>query len=828
VVTPEHYAIRIESDLSRFVFHGEETIHVRVNAATDRITLNAKELKIDSASVTVGSRMYNAKISENKAKEELTLGLPCRIRGGAALHITFSGCNNAELYGFYRSSYEYKGKKRCMLTTQFEPNDARAAFPCFDEPALKATFSLSLIIGNSLSAISNMPIKKESSAGDGKKLVEFARTPRMSSYLLYFGVGNFERMTKRIGKIEVGAVTVPGRIKQAKMALGFAVKFIEFYQNYFRIRYPLPKIDLIAAPDFAAGAMENWGAITFREVAMLGDEKTSAMRAKEIIATTIAHELAHQWFGDLVTMKWWDDLWLNESFATFMACKAVDSVFPGWKMSDQYLIDTVSSALSSDQLISTHPINVHVKKPAEIEQIFDDISYDKGGSVLYMLEDYVGQDVFRRGLHNYLSKKAYSNATKSDLWNEIDAEARKSDIKDVELVARKWIEVPGYPLIEASRSGSTLRLVQSRLTLSKTINGQVWPIPLSYMMQNGFQGKKLMLGRTVSMGLGSNRWVKLNHSQAGFYRASYPEDILEKLGGSIRSGIITDRDAWGIVNDLFFMARSGRIPARKYLNFVAKYCTVDEQLLNISVLSHLQWLCTVLDGTRMQDEVYEVATSYGNMLLKRLTWHSKRSDNNITTLLRGASISLLGLVGDKKVVERSEAMFYAFIKEGKQINPDLCTHVYMIVVRSDPKTYDTMKRLYAEEGTPEEKRRLLIAIGSASDPIHLKNALSFSISKAVRLQDSLIVLSSESNHPEAHAALWKWVKQNWKSIVKRYPLGMHRRFVELFGSVKDRRIYADMKRFFGAEGNMQDEIRMSVMQTLERIEANIAFLEKNA
>jgi tricorn protease interacting factor F2/3 len=827
VVTPRHYAIRIEPDLSRFVFHGEETIQVRVNRATDRITLNAKELKIDSASVTVGSRTYKAKVSENKAKEELTLGLPCKVRGGAALNITFSGCNNDRLYGFYRGSYEYRGKKRCMLTTQFEPNDARAAFPCFDEPALKAKFSLSLVIGRSLSAISNMPIRKESSMGDGKKLVEFIRTPRMSSYLLYFGVGNFERITKRLGNMEVGAVTMPGRIKQAELALGFAVKFIEFYQNYFGVRYPLPKLDLVAVPDFAAGAMENWGALTFREVLMLGDKKKIALRTKQNIASVIAHELAHQWFGDLVTMNWWDDLWLNESFATFMACKAVDSVFPGWKMPDQYLIDTVSSALSSDQLVSTHPINVHVKKPAEIEEIFDAISYDKGGSILYMLEDYAGRDVFRKGLHNYLIKKAYSNATKADLWNEISASARKSGIKDVGLVARKWIEEPGYPLVEASKSGSTLRLVQSRLTLSKIISGQVWPIPLSYMMQDGSRGKSLMLGRTASIRLGGNRWAKLNLSQAGFYRTSYPEDILEKLGEAIRAGIISDRDAWGIVNDLFFLARSGRVPARKYLGFVEKYCTVDEQLLNLSVLSHLQWLCTVLGGTRMQDEVYKAAESYGNILLKRLTWHPKQSENNITTLLRAASISLLGLVGDRKVVERSKAMFHAFVREGKPINLDLRVHVYIIVVRSDTKTYDTMKRLYAEADAPEEKRRLLIALGSASDPIHLKNALSFSVSKAVRLQDSLIILSFESNHPEAHTALWKWVKQNWKGIMKGYPIGMHRKFVELFSSVEDRRIYADIKKFFGTKGNMRDEIRMSVLQTLEKIEANIAFLEKN-
>ncbi len=827
-VVPSHYVIRIEPDLSKFVFHGEETIYVRVNKTSDRIKLNSKALKVNSASVTIGNRTYDAKLSENKVREEIILVLPSKLKGEAEIHINFSGRNNDHLCGFYRSSYEYKGKKEYLLTTHFEPSDARSAFPCFDEPALKATFSLSLLIDGSLSAISNMPVKSVSKTGAGKKLVEFIITPKMSSYLLYFGVGSFERITKRFGKIEVGAVTVPGRIKQAKMALDFAIKFIDFYQKYFRIMYPLPKIDLIAIPDFAYGAMENWGAMTFREVRMLGDRK-SAMQTKQGIAVVVAHELAHQWFGDLVTMKWWDDLWLNESFATFLECKAVNSAFPEWKLDDQYLIDVVSVALSSDQLISTHPINVHVKNPAETERIFDAISYEKGGSILYMLEEYVGRGVFREGLHNYLSKKAYSNATKSDLWNEISAEARKRGIKNVELIAKKWIEMLGYPMLSASKSGNTLRLVQGRLTLSKTISGEAWPVPLSYLMQDGSKGKGLMLGRVASIDMGGNKWVKLNLSQASFYRTSYPEDILENLGEAIRTGIIADRDAWGIVNDLFFLARSGRIPARKYLAFVERYCNVDKPLLNLSVLSHLKWFCMVLYGTKMVDDVKGAAESYGTVLLKRLTWRSKPSDNNITTMLRSASISLLGIVGNRGVIEHSKEQFNAFLKKGKLIDPDLRSPVYANVVRADPAgTYTTMKRLYAEEETPEEQKRFLMAMGSASGKTYLSDALSFTVSKAVRLQDSYLIPFSESNNPAAHAALWKWAKKNWKDIMKRYPINLRIRFVELFSSVSDKRIYVDMKAFFNKKENVSDEISMSIVQTLERVEANLSFLEKNA
>jgi tricorn protease interacting factor F2/3 len=527
-------------------------------------------------------------------------------------------------------------------------------------------------------------------------------------------------------------------------------------------------------------------------------------------------------------MEWWDDLWLNESFATFMASKALDEVFPEWKMDDQYLIDAVSAALNADQLVSTHPISVNVKNPAEVEQIFDTISYEKGGSVLYMLESYVGHEVFRKGLHNFLRKHAYSNATKSKLWDEIGAEARKQGIRDVETIARTWIDIPGYPVIGVSRSHDVLRLVQNRLTLSKSVKSGAWPIPLNYGLQNGSKGIKLMLKKKLNMKLDGNAWIKLNYAQSGFYRASYPEDILEELGKAISEGTLHDRDAWGVVNDLFFLARSARVHLNEYLDFVTKYCMVDAQLLNLGVLSNLGWLCTILRGTDMQEKANDAAELYGNFVLGMLTWNSKKSDNNLTAMLRASSISLLGFVGDRIVAERSRSAFESFVKKGKRIAPDLHMPVYINVVRSDPgKMYGIVKRLYIEEDEPEEKRRFLVAMGAASDKAHVLDVLSFSASKHVKLQDSLFALSSEAGSPESHEILWKWFKLNWKPIRKKYPVGMHRRFVELFGTVKDERIYEDMKRFFGTKGNAPEEARRALAQTLERIAANIAFIKRN-
>ena len=416
LISPSNYVLEFEPNFKNFTFAGKETIDAKISKPTNIITLDAAELKIKKCHIESKNGPFRAKTSLNPKKEQLSIKISKKVSGHIKIHIDFTGILNDRLLGFYRSQYkDNKGKTKFLATTQFEAADARRAFPCWDEPKAKATFDISIIADKGLTAISNMPVEKTKKIGK-KTRYTFSRTPIMSTYLIYLGVGEFEFLSSKLGKITIRIVTTKGNKSKGKLSLEFTKKFLRYYEKYFKIKYPLPKLDLLAIPDFAAGAMENWGAITFRETILLYDSKTSSTKTKQFIAEVISHELAHQWFGNLVTMEWWNELWLNESFATYMATKIVDKFYPEWDLWDQFVETSMNSAMMLDGLKTSHPIDVKVNQPSEIREIFDNISYDKGGCVLRMLENYVGKENFQRGLQHYLKKHMYQNARGESLW----------------------------------------------------------------------------------------------------------------------------------------------------------------------------------------------------------------------------------------------------------------------------------------------------------------------------------------------------------------------------------------------------------------------------
>jgi len=473
--TPVNYELKFEPSFHNFKFNGTETITLNLSKSTNSIILDAAELTIKKCHAVQGTKIISAKPSINEKNERLTIKLAKKIKGKAKLCIEFTGILNDRLLGFYKSQYkDKKGRTKYLATTQFEAADARRAFPCWDEPAVKATFDVSLLVDKHLDAISNMPVTSKKNVGS-KILYKFGRTPIMSTYLLYLGVGEFEYLYGKLRNIKIRIVTTKGNKNKGKLSLDFTKKFLGEYEKYFGIKYPLPKLDMIAIPDFAAGAMENWGAITFREAILLYDPKTSSTRTKQYIAEVISHEIAHQWFGNLVTMKWWNDLWLNESFATFMATKIVNKFYPEWDLWDQFLDDAMLEAMSLDALKNSHPINVNVKHPAQIREIFDAISYDKGGSVLRMLENYVGIENFRKGLKHYLTKHRYSNAEGQDLWKSIGKIAHKP----VETMMKTWIDQVGYPVVNVKRDNSKISLTQKRfLSDGSRVSKNKWAIQI--------------------------------------------------------------------------------------------------------------------------------------------------------------------------------------------------------------------------------------------------------------------------------------------------------------------------------------------------------------
>ena len=821
-VIPENYKLTMDPNLKTFTFKGHVVISVNVKNPTRQIRLNSKELKIISASIASNGKDYAAKAKADKKENVLTLSFGKAVKGRAQITIDFEGKNNDEMYGLYRSKYPYKGKDGYILTTQFESTDARSAFPCFDEPEFKATFDLELIIDRDLSALSNMPIKGESSFNEKKKIT-FNTTFRMSTYLLYIGIGKFEFLEGRLGKRSVRVVTVPGKIAYAGMALDFTKKFLAYYEGYFGVKYPLPKLDMIAVPDFAAGAMENWGAITFREVEILGNEKITSVVMKRRIAEVIAHELAHQWFGDLVTMAWWDDLWLNESFATFMAYKAVDHVFPEWQMGTQYFIETVGTAFAMDQLKTTHPISVHVNEPSEINEIFDNISYDKGGSILSMLEDYVGEETFRKGLNIYLKKHKYGNATKYDLWGAIQQVANSSG-KNVSRVASYWIDNPGYPMVDVKLGGNGILLEQNRFLLADGKGAGTWPIPLHYKTESG-QGYMLMSGKNDSISMEKGSYVKLNYLQKGLYRVRYPDKILNSLGELVKAKKIGPLDAWGIENDLYALVRSCKVPLNTYLDFIERYCFDSGYPLNFSVSGHLYGLSVLLHGTAPYSRIMKLIISYHKRILSKTGWETRSSDDDVTIMLRSVAIRSLGTAGEKETVSRAKAMFKDYAEKGKAIETNIRSAVYAINAwTGDEWTFDKFAELYKKVELPEERLKLLSALGNFGSPSLAKKGLSLTLSKYVRLQDSPSIPSVSSSNYVGKELIWAWTKKNWKTLARRCRAQMMlSSFVGDLGIISDRKTRNEIKRFFANPKNMKNEIKRELAQTLERIDANIRF-----
>ena len=832
-VVPELYRILFVTDMKTFRFRGSETIRLRIEKAADSIALNSKELVIKSAKISQGGRSEEARIKIDKKKETASFYFSKRYAGEAELAVEFEGSNNDSMYGFYRSRYEFGGAERWMLSSQFEPADARAAFPCFDQPDMKAVFEISIVIDKEMEAVSNMQVKSVEDYGDGRKTVSFHPTPKMSTYLVYLGVGKFDRISGKLGKLDISVMAVEGKGGLAKLALPFAKKFIAFYEDYFGIKYPLPKVDLIAVPDFSAGAMENWGAITFRETDLLADENGVSAAVRQGIAITVAHELAHQWFGDLVTMRWWNDLWLNESFATFMSYKAVDSAFPEWNMRSQYFDEVIATAFSDDGTRSTHPISVDVKTPGEINSIFDGISYEKGGTVLHMLEDFVGSAAFRKGLHGYLKAHSYSNAEGADLWNSIAKNSKAAKYSPGRF-AKEWIEKPGYPIVKVSAAKGAYLLHQDRFVISGTVKGKSnrWPLPMHFITKSVSRvGYAFMDGEGLRLKAGQSDWIKLNFGQHYLYRVEYPDQMLDGLGYAIKEGKIHGVDSWGIENDLFVLARSGRKPLGSYLDFVDRYCMDADYPLSTGVSSHLGWLFVMTYGRKGYDRVAEVGMKYNRTVLKKLGWNRRATDSNIIRMERASAISYLGMLCDNMTVSTARRLYKEQSTKGREIDPDIRSAVYATIAwNGGAKEYDDFVEGYKSAAVPDEKIRFMHAISLFKDPAICKRALEFSMSKDVRYQDAYVIPAIESGNPECRDLLLEWTVANWKKLMGRYSGGsahMMPRYAKNLAYICSPSGKKSFMALVSKKGNITDETRMAVKDTIERIDANIKFMDAN-
>jgi tricorn protease interacting factor F2/3 len=653
-----------------------------------------------------------------------------------ALEIEYSGSIPDTLTGIYRAPYD----SRYVVTTQFEAANARRMLPCVDNPGYKAEFRLTLKVDRDLDTISNMPVESVSMEGD-KKVVVFQKTPRMSTYLLYLGVGKFEEIKGKLGKTDIIVATMPGKVSKGKFALEVAKKSIDFYQTYFGIPYMLPKVHLIAVPEFAAGAMENWGAVTFRETALFVDEK-SDVKTKKRVVEVVAHELAHMWFGDLVTMKWWDDLWLNESFATLMAFKVVDTIKPEWETWQDFLRTDTSGAMSRDSIKSTHPIEVPVESPSEIEQIFDDISYGKGASVLRMIEAYMGAEDFRKGIENFLNRHKFSNAEGNDFWNALE-EIHGNKLKTI---ANEWIRKPGYPVITVTLNKGKLALKQERFLLSGTAE-DVWPIPVVMKLNREYR-KLLFNKKEETIDVENVESLKINADQTGFYRVYY-----KGLYDLVWKSSLSAFDRWGIIFDALAFLMAGKISFPDYLDLMKRYYQEQSYLPALEVSDQLAFLYSIAPS-----KIIEISKEFHRSQLKIL---EGKTDEN-SGMLRGIFANRLAMLDESYAKELSSRF-----RDCKNVEPDMKDAVATAYARTY-SDFETIVKNYRESVSNEERVRLLGAMMSFKDPSLIALSLGFTLSGEVKRQDTGTVILASLRNPDARSLTWTWLKVNMERLRKLF------------------------------------------------------------
>ena len=846
-VRPTLYTLTLEPDLESFTFTGSETIAIEVDEPASLIAMNSSEIAIESATLSLpdGSEIQPESITFDEEKETVTLAFTETVPVGAAeLSIEFTGELNDKLRGFYRSTYtDVDGNQRWMATTQFEATDARRAFPCWDEPAVKAAFDITLVVPQELEAISNTEPVSITNTDDGKKVVHYAETPVMSTYLLAFIVGDLACVQDRTRDgVLMRVWATRGNEDKGQYALETSMALLDYFHDYFGVPYPLSKLDHIAIPDFAAGAMENWGAITYREVALLVDPVDSSAGTREIVAAIISHEMAHQWFGDLVTMEWWDDLWLNESFASWMGDKAVDYLHPEWEMWTQFLTHDTSSALNLDGLRNSHPIEQPVNNPAEIGELFDAISYSKGGSVLRMLEHYLGEDDFREGLRLYIQRHQYANARTRDLWNAL-GEASGQPVAEI---MDSWTSQTGYPVLEASvnRSGESIEvgLSQSRFLYDEILDESeeqdttVWKVPITARTASDAQPVRSLMDtaesgltlRPASYGSG-DEWIKVNPDQSGFFRVQYSDEEIERLKAPIASLTLPARDRLGLQSDAYALAKAGRIPASAYLNLVEAYSNENDA----SVASDLAAALNALDNLLSTESFHTSYQAFGRRVFKpigdRVGWDARTNEGHRDALLRSTALAQLGHFEDEETLSEARLRFDAYVEDPSSLSADLRVATFsMAAQRGDRALYDTMWDLEKSASLHEEKLRFLRALSGFPDPQLIQETLDRSLDDDhVRSQDTISVMVATATNPHGRELAWQFLNDNWDEFDRRYGEGGFAimRLVSISGVFTTERKREEVREFFDTHPVPSAE--RTIRQVLERMSNNIAWLDKN-
>lgn len=765
-VVPASYVIDLETDPEHLTLKGQETIDVTVLTETQDIVLNQAGLKLAEA---ILDGKQHATITQDDTAETATLHFTQPVsKGPHTLAITYTGPILKTPNGLYINDYtSAKGEKRRMLVTQFEVADARRMFPGWDEPAFKASFQLNVTLPFEDAAVSNMPIIGTTQQDTKTKRVSFAPTPRMSSYLLAFVAGDMGAIHGGADGTDMSVYAPAGLEEQGRFALESAQKILPYYNSYFGVKYPLPKMDMLAIPgNYQAGAMENWGALTYIDSALLFDSKNSTPYTRELIYEVVAHEMAHQWSGDLVTMGWWNNIWLNEGFASWMEMKVTDKLNPQWDIWPRQH-ETREDTMAIDALATTHPIQQTIHNVSEANSAFDSISYGKGELVIRMLEGWLGEDKFRDGMRTYMKAHAYGNATSQDLWNALSSTSGA----DVAKVARSFTEQPGIPQVNVTsfcqNDQATYTLTQSRFTIH---DPQAQPLTWSIPVVAGGPGlptRTLVLGTeplTVTTPH-CDAPLKLNLGESGYYRVSYDKAALASLTASINRFAPVDRA--NLLGDQYALFRSGQAKLGQYLDLVDRLTEAHES--NIAVLEEIIDRLETIDlyeiGSADREAFQAYARSRLAPVLARLGWDEKPHENVLDTMLRPSVISAMGTFNDPQVVAEAKRRFALWKANPSSVRPDLVSAVTTIAMRNaDEQTWAFMAEKVRSTQATELKLRYFAALASSTNPDLIRKSVELAYSGAIpngRIERSLGVLATSSENPDL---VWQTVKEHEADI----------------------------------------------------------------
>ncbi len=835
-VVPEHYDLTFAVDLARARFEGTETIRVQVAEPTPRIVLHALDIQFHEVTIGTKSTAQKASVSQNQADETATLTVPRPLATGATeIRIRYTGILNDKLRGFYLS----KGKTRSYAVTQFESTDARRAFPCFDEPAFKATFAITLVVNRGDTAISNGKVLSDTAGPTPTHhTVKFDTTPKMSTYLVAMAVGDFQCLSGEQDGIPIRICATPDKKDLGHIALESVEQILKFYDSYFAIKYPFGKLDVVAVPDFAAGAMENTAAIFYRETDLLAEAKTASVITRKNIASILAHEMAHQWFGDLVTMRWWDDLWLNEGFATWMANHPLAALKPEWNVAVDEELEN-QSALNLDSLAATRPIHSKVETTGEIEEAFDAIAYQKGAAVLRMIESYVGAESFKTGVNAYLRAHALGNATSEDFWSAI----AKSTGKPVDKVMPTFVNQPGFPLVSVATSctggKTTVTLTGQRFFLDPALfrkgSSERWQVPVCVKAA----GQKVAAcdvvtaaSRPMTLDPSSTGvcapWVFANAGAHGYYRTEYSSELLRAMAPHVESDL-TAPERLSLIGDEWALVRAGRHSVADYLTLASGFGREPSSGVLSIVVGRLDFMQDYLttDETRGRFEAF--TRTLLRPSFDELGFQAATTDSDERRTLRAVAIGALGGPGeDADVIAKSRAALDRALAGGPPLDPTLAGPIVGVAAtHGDAKLYDAMTAALAKATSPDEHDRYLYALSAFRDPALIDRGLQHSLSPQLRSQDTAIYLGQFLGNPTARVRAWAFIKGNWAALEPKITIsGGDVNLVASLSAFCDASARDDVKAFFAA--HKLPAAARTLDQTVEKIDNCIALREQQS